>query len=287
VGISQDGIRVELEIAVSLQHTDNIPSWFATPGSKNEAMMALQRAFATLVSTAVSADLTVETVEQHLSSVEVPNVSIFDIACGNITISDKAIAQLLAESKRGSTVLKLTNQKQQHERDIRESSDAFAAAVAQMEREKAELLEEMHRAKLTAEETRHQLKLEHEKERQQLLDAVQAAELDRKARMRQQDLEFQSKTNELERQMIEARSKAQVELLDSLQPELIAAIKAAGAQTSFSKVVQHLGPASIMHGIGLTEAVKRIVGDDAASSMLLSSTPLDKPNGTKRSASES
>ena len=80
--------------------------------------------------------------------------------------------------------------------------------------------------------------------------------------------------------LLAAQAGANEQVLAALQPELIAAIKAAGAQTAFSKVVQHLGPASILQGVGLEDAIRKLIGNDAASNLLM----VDKPNGRQTTA---
>jgi hypothetical protein len=282
-----DGVSVSAKVALTRTLTGTPAEWFRATGSVKRLSDAIETLFRDaargLTAAQVEGDgrlLTERFAAEGaftLPGVEVSNVDVV------VQFVDPDVGAAVEENRRTATANRLAEQKrqleQQHERIAQQHAAAMTEmATATIERDRLVKLTD-RRTALEAEK----MELEAKKAKQDLLDEIATYELDREARRNQQSIEQRKREIELERQKIEAQATASVEVLGAIQPHLIEAVRAAGAQTSFSKVVQHLGPAAVLQGVGLTDALTKMVGNDAAAALLLTgTTPPDKPNGSSK-----
>lgn len=284
-GRTADTVVVDTDFVFTSELTD-FDIVFSIPSRHYRIHTTLQRAFADFVAGKTSLELDAGEIVQHLLGVEVPGTAISDPHLGPLKFDDAEISDLWVATRRNATVDRLTGQEQDREIAAAQARNAHAMALAEQQLRVEEAKAEAAKIAATAKSDMERLALEQTKSRQDLMDEIATYELDREARRAQQRLDVKAKENELEREMIAALSAAQVQQLAAIQPEMIAAIRSAGANASFAKVVQHLGPTSILQGMGLQDAVKRILGDDAAAAMVLTGNrSVDKPNGSKRQES--
>lgn len=288
-GVCSDAVPVKLRYEFTLSCLGETASWFGIVCPTRRAITLLQHAFTHYVAKHASADLSTEMVAKQMAEVELPDVQVTDRVTGELKLTDEEISKLVKAAQRSETINRWTVHTQLQEADRRRAEERHASALAELDEKLAILKTQAGASTARAEAERHRLTLEFKRAQQDLLDEISKFELDREACKAQQALELKAKQDELERKMLNAKAEASAALLNAIQPDLVAAIRAAGAQTAFGKVVQHLGPSAILSGVGLQDAVKRIIGDDAASSMLLTDMrPPDKPNGgSKRPSAES
>lgn len=282
-----DGVNVFAKVALTRTLTGEPTEWFRATGSLKRLGDAIETLFRDAVSkltAATQVDGRLLLTERFgaegaftLPGIEVSNVDVV------MQFGDPDVGAAVEANRKAVTANRLAEQKRQLEQQYERVAQQHAATMAEMataakERDRlAKLVEKQ--ALLDAEK----MELEAKKAKQDLLDEIATYELDREARRNQQSIEQRKREVELERQKIEAQTTANVEVLGAIQPHLVEAVRAAGAQTSFSKVVQHLGPAAVLQGVGLTDALTKMVGSDAASALLLTGTkPPDKPNGSSK-----
>lgn len=282
-GVTADDVRVTSTLEVTQRLVGASDQWFSTDSGRFQIEGIVQRRFIEAVK-----KLTVEkldTVDAKTLLGEADPLVLGDVEYSGgylkpISLDDDELSELLYTNKRERSVEAALVAKRQLEVDRRQAAQAHAKAMADFERQLRELDDQKTRAVAEAEVQNERIKLEVEKARQELLDELTTYELDRETRRGEAKLAIQEKEQALHLALLAAQAGANEQVLAALQPELIAAIKAAGAQTSFSKVVQHLGPASILQGVGLEEAIRKLIGQDAASSLLM----VDKPNGRTAAA---
>lgn len=288
-GVCNDAVPVKTRYAFTLSCLGETASWFGIVCPKTRAIALLEQAFTHYVAQHASTDLSPEMIAKQMAELELPEVRLTDRVIGKLKLVDEQIARLVETAQRNETINRWTAHTQQQEADRRRAEEQHTTALAELDEKLAALKTQADASIARADAERHRLVLECKRGQQELLDEISTYELDREARKAQQTLELKAKQDDLERKMLSAQAEAVVAQLNAIQPELVAAIRTAGAQTAFSKVVQHLGPSAILGGVGLQDAVKRIIGDDAASSMLLTGmSPPDKANGrSKRPNAES
>ena len=285
---TSDGVNVFANVSLTRTLTGEPTEWFCAPGSRDRIRNAIEALFRSSIGNFTAAQVEAKArLLVDTFTLDVPGIAVSDVDV-QVWFAEPEVHKAVVQNRMTATMNRLVEQQrqleQQHENVVQQHEAAMARmAETAIERNRLTALGE---AKAKAEAKK--LELDAEKSMQDVLDELATYELDREARRNQQAIEQRKREVELERQKLEAQAAASVEVLNAIQPHLIEAVKMAGAQTSFSKVVQHLGPASILQGVGLQDALAKVVGSDAASALLLTGSGApDKSNGrTKRQNAE-
>jgi hypothetical protein len=284
-----DNVETKVEIECEREMTGAIASWFSP--SADEFIRVLRRRVQDAISSC-----TANAIVENPSAFSAPVVEDLVVGCVSVTnirinkieFADPELTALYGRVRHDHAVEELEAQLREIALSTKRAEEQFAIQRNEIDINLINMAEEARILDAKLVEQRERRALEYKRDQQEVMDEIVTYELDREARQSQQRIDIDRKRQELEQDLVRSHSEANVKVLEALQPELVAAIRAAGAQTNFGKVVQHLGPASILQGIGLQDAVKRIVGDEAAGSLLLTGMPCaDKPNsGSKRRSAE-
>jgi hypothetical protein len=293
-GVTADDVTVTARIVYDQRNDGPVEELFKPTSSRFLVDSMLTRRFREAVASVTShaADLSKKAIVSAIvdsgetDSIRFGDVTIESLHLASFSFEDQSIARMLSDTKRQRTEAVIKDRQReialQDVESQKKHDQAFEAERQEIEaaHRQVEAAKEEQQAKL------ERWRLEQMKALQDLKDEIATCELDREARAAQQKIELRSKGQELDNRALEVHATANVRILDAIQPELVAAIRAAGAQTSFSKVVQHLGPAAMLQGLGLQDAIRKMIGDEAASNMLLTeATPADKQNGAKKQPS--
>jgi len=292
-GVTLDGIGVKANLHYTCVMVGDPSDWFRKTSGRHQIGQVLTRRFVAAVS-AVSSDeldgrescLIDQMAGGSSDTDSSPSLTIGhdtlirDLQFGNIECTDKDLAARLAKKKRDATITVISKVQRAIEKDAATSEHEHEAAMQELRRQKTEAAAQAVMTAGAFAARREIEELNQRRAQQDLLNELNEYELARAGKRDSQRIVTKTEEQALEKDLIDARATANVRVLAAVQPELIAAIRAAGAQTNFSKVVQHLGPSAILQGVGLQDAVKRMVGDDAAKSLFLTDIPgSDKPNG--------
>jgi hypothetical protein len=284
-----DGVSVYAEVSFHQTLVGDVPGWFRSDSPRLRVGDAVGRLFRQAAH-AVTA-LQVEADDRLLADAFKPEA--FDglgIEVSNIDVrvrfSDVTIQKAIAANRQTATMNRLEEQRRDIDQEREQAVQQHEAAMSEMSEGAAERARAVVLAQKQSELDAEKLTLEAKKAMQDLLDELATYELDRQARSNAQALDLRRREIELKKQEVEGQTAAMVDVLQAIQPQLIEAIRAAGVQTTFAKIVPSLGPSSILQGVGLQDALSKVVGSEAASALLLAGmTPADKPNGrAKRQA---
>ena len=285
---TSDGVNVFANVSLTSTLTGEPAEWFRTPGSRDRIRNAIEALFRSSIGKFTAAQVEAKArLLVDTFTLDLPGITVSDVDV-QVWFAEPEVHKAVVQNRMTATMNRLVEQQRQLEQQSEKVCQDHEAAMAAMTEAAIERNRLTALAEAKAKADAKKLELDAEKSMQDVLDELATYELDREARRNQQAVEQRKREVELERQKLEAQAAASVEVLGAIQPHLIEAVKMAGAQTSFSKVVQHLGPASILQGVGLQDALAKVVGSDAASALLLTGSGApDKSNGrTKRPNAE-
>lgn len=289
VAETSDGIPVYATVRLTRAMAGTPADWFRASSARHRVHETVEQLFVSSVKKLTAAQVEADNrvlqdvfaADSAFSSLA-PDVTVSDVFV-KVRFADPETEKAIEKNRKTAAMHRLEEQGRALTRQECEAKQKHEAALDGLVQETAERIRCKKMAEKQAELDAEKVELEAKKSVQDLLDELATYELDREARRNQQLIDHRKREVDLERQAVETKTSASVEVLNAIQPHLIEAIRTAGAQTSFSKVVQHLGPASILQGIGLQEALTKMIGNDAASSLLLTGSPAaDKPNGRSK-----
>lgn len=290
-GIAADATPVQALVAYEQRMTGPASEWFRETSGRFRFPRMLESRFRNGIQKLNAPAINTATVYGSLfddsdEELTLNDVTIAKMEVQSVELRDSDLSGRLKMVKRSRTLDALVAADQAMTHEARQRQDTYEQILAELDRKSFERTAETETLKTHLEAEKDRVGLERQRAIQHMLDEIATAETERDARHRQHNLDFETKRQDLEVTALTAHAQANVVVLNAIQPELIAAIRAAGVHTNFGKVVQHLGPSALLNGLGLDEALKRLIGKEAAASLLLTDPAAsDKPNGRSKQQS--
>jgi len=198
------------------------------------------------------------------------DMRIVEVEVANIVIGDQLIAKLLREAQNETVAqtLKLAASNRRLELEKREEQIDQTITRIQNETALVKLMSEKDQLKAKLEnrivELNTELELKREKldkelAMQEVLNSIKANELDRISRTNSVETLNQKHKNELQIEMLKAKTNEFTEKMDAFTPNLIAAMQVLGDKNLAGDLTKHLSPLAILGGESVSDVFKHLV----------------------------
>ncbi|HVI03161.1 MAG TPA: hypothetical protein VM869_30905 [Enhygromyxa sp.] len=195
---------------------------------------------------------------------------VYDVEVLDLTIGDQAIANLLIGTQHAVVEQNLTLEgerrrlEQAREREtIKQEIAAIEAATKQkqiaLQRAEIEAIHEYDVARIDAEVSAKKRRLEGEQAEQAGTDAVHDAQLARRRRFEETNIELAERQLAQRIRELEAEVKAVVDKAGAVSPDLIAALQAFGDRALAEKMAESMAPLAILGGESVSDVLARLL----------------------------
>lgn len=195
---------------------------------------------------------------------------VYDVEVLGLEIGDTTIAQQLQQAQRQtiSDALRLAQSKRQltmaeEQENINQKLDEIKAETAiKAAQTQQQVLAEQTKlviAQIESATEAHQNKQAEETERQKITDINTAADLQRKKAEADLELAQAKEANTLEIQLEQEATKAIIDRVKAITPDLIVALQAFGDKAMIERVAEATAPATIFGGKSVTEVITKIL----------------------------